>query len=87
MSWCTLVPIISDRSLTYMITTVLSKIIRLEYESVNCDGPDVHFSYISRATGKQTLRVMLKIMKPKCEKMVMKHEKLTHTLMPQLHFF
>ncbi len=32
-------------------------------------------------------RVMLKIMKPKCDKMVMKHEKWTPTLMPQLHFW
>ena len=30
---------------------------------------------------------MLKIMKPKRDKMVMKHEKWTPTLMPQLHFF
>ncbi len=33
------------------------------------------------------IRVMLKIMKPKCDKMVIKHEKWTPTLMPQLHFF
>ena len=32
-------------------------------------------------------RVMLKIIKPKCGKMVMKHEKWTPTLMPRLHFF
>ncbi len=30
--------------------------------------------------------VMLKIMKPKCDKMIMKHEKWTPTLMPPLHF-